>query len=123
MEKKLWTPGGTSILGGWGGLAPKFASEIFVGAPDFASKNIGEKYPKFCLWISDLTPKLGFFPQILRLVVTELPKFFMLFGELGQTLPQILPPNLMWGPSPPPRPPNMEVPPGYELIQMRIKIA
>ena len=31
-----------------GGLAPKFASEILVGATNFASKNIGDKYPKFC---------------------------------------------------------------------------
>ena len=30
------------------GLAPKFASEIRVGAPNFASRNIGDKYPKFC---------------------------------------------------------------------------
>ena len=42
-----------------------------------------------------MTPKLGFSSQLLRLVVTELPKFFLLFGELGRTLPQILPPNLM----------------------------
>ena len=38
---------------------------------------------------------------------------FPLFGELGWILPQILPLNLMSGPSPPPpppRPPNMEVP-------------
>ena len=43
-------PGGTSILGGWwgGGLAPKFASEIRVRAPSFVTKNIGEKYHKFC---------------------------------------------------------------------------
>ena len=31
-------PGGTSILGGRRGLAPKFVSEILVEAPDFASK-------------------------------------------------------------------------------------
>ena len=34
--------------GGGGGLAPKVASEIFVGAPNFASKNIGHEYPEFC---------------------------------------------------------------------------
>ena len=28
-----------------GGLAPKFASEIRVRAPNFALKNIGDKYP------------------------------------------------------------------------------
>ena len=31
-----------------GSLAPKFASEIHVGAPNFASKNIDDKYPKLC---------------------------------------------------------------------------
>ena len=31
-----------------GGLAPNFASEIHVGAPNIASKNIGDRYPKFC---------------------------------------------------------------------------
>ena len=30
----------------------------------------------------------------------KFPKFFLLFGELGRTLPQILPPSLMWGPTP-----------------------
>ena len=45
---QLTPPGGISILGGRGRLVPKFASEIRVGAPNFASKNIGDKYPKFC---------------------------------------------------------------------------
>ena len=40
--------GGTSILGSRGVLAPKFASEICVRAPNFASKKIYDKYPKFC---------------------------------------------------------------------------
>ena len=31
------------VGGGGGGLAPKFASEILVGAPNFASKNIDDK--------------------------------------------------------------------------------
>ena len=81
-----------------GGLAPKFASEILVGAPNifnFASKNIGDKNPKFCPLNFRYDPKIGIFPQLLRLVVTELPKSFLLFGELCRTLPQILPPNLM----------------------------
>ena len=78
-----------------GGLAPKFASEILVGAPNFASKNISDKYPKFCPLNFRYDPKIGTFSQLLRLVVTELPKLFLLFGELSRTLPQILPPNLM----------------------------
>ena len=80
--------------GGWG-LAPNFAFEILVGATNFASKNINDKYPKFCPLNFRYEPKIGTFSQLLRLVVTELPKFFHLFGELGRTLPQILPPNLM----------------------------
>ena len=88
-------PGGYFQIRRSGGLAPKFASEILVGAPNFASKNISDKYPKFCPLNLRYDPKVGTFPQLLRLVVTELPKFFLLFGELGRTLPQILPPNLM----------------------------
>ena len=78
-----------------GGLAPKFASEILVGAPNSVSKNISDKFPKFCPLNFRYDPKIGTFSQPLRLVVLELPKFFLLFGELGRTLPQILPPNLM----------------------------
>ena len=45
----IFTPrGGTSMLGGRRGLAPKFASEVRVRAPNFASKNNGDKYPKIC---------------------------------------------------------------------------
>ena len=76
-------------------MAPKFASEILVEAPNFASKNIGDKYPKFCPLNFRYDTKIGNFSQLLRLVVTELPKFFLLFGEIGWTLPQILLPNLM----------------------------
>ena len=43
---RLCSQGGTFIFGGRGGLAQKFASENFVGAPNFASKNKSDKYPK-----------------------------------------------------------------------------
>ena len=89
------SPGGYFHIRRSGGLAPNFASEILVGAPNFPSKNINDKYPKFCPLNFRYDPKLGLFPNFLRLVVTELPKFFLLVGELGWTLPQILPPNLM----------------------------
>ena len=56
--------GGTSTLGGRGGLAPKFASEILVGAPNFASKNIGDKCPKFCPTNFRFDPKIGIFSPI-----------------------------------------------------------
>ena len=95
------TPGGYFYIRRLGGLAPNFASEIFVEAPNFASKNINDKYPKFCPLNFRYDPKIGTFSQLLRLLVTELPRFFLLFCELGRTLPQILPPNLMWGPRPP----------------------
>ena len=54
----------------------------------------------FAFWISDMTP----FPNFWVLWWQNFPKFFHLFGELGRTLPQILPPNWMWSPSPPPPP-------------------
>ena len=75
--------GGTSILGGQGGLAPKFASKILVGAPNFASKILGEKYPEFCPLNFRFDPKIGIFPQLLHLVITEVPKFFLLLVNLA----------------------------------------
>ena len=53
--------GVTSILGGRVGLAPKFASEILVRAPNFASKNMSDKYPKFCSLNFIYDPKIGTF--------------------------------------------------------------
>ena len=94
ISREPTDPGGYFHIRRSGGLAPKFASENLVGAPNFASKNICDKYPKFCLLNLRYDPKLGTFYQLLRLVAAELPKFFLLFGELGRTLPQILPPNL-----------------------------
>ena len=89
------TPGGYFHIRRSGALASNFASEILVGAPNFASKNINDKYPTFCPLNIRYDPKIGTSSQFLRLVVTELPKFFFLVGELGRTLPQILPPSLM----------------------------
>ena len=50
--------GGTTISDSWGGLAPKFASEIRVRSPEFASKDIGDKYPKFCPFNFRYDPKI-----------------------------------------------------------------
>ena len=66
--------GRTSISGGREGLAPKLASEILVGAPNFAFKNLGDKCPKFCPLNFRFDPKIGIFPQLLLLVITEVPK-------------------------------------------------
>ena len=41
-------PRGDFYIRWLGGLATKFASEIRVRAPNFATKNIGEKYPTLC---------------------------------------------------------------------------
>ena len=49
----------TSILGGRGGLG--FASESLVGAPNFSSENIGDKYPKFCPLNFRFDPIIGIF--------------------------------------------------------------
>ena len=97
-------PGGHFHIRRSGGLAPNFASEILVGAPNFASKNINDKYPKFCPLNFRCDPKIGTFSQLVRLVVTKLPKFFLSFGEPGRTLP----------PHPPPPPTSLlgSTPPG-----------
>ena len=55
-------PGGYFHIRRSGGLAPKFASEILVGAPNFASKSIGDKYPKFFSLNFRFDPKIGIFP-------------------------------------------------------------
>ena len=51
-----------------GDLAPKFASEILAGAPNSASKNIGDKYPKFYPLNFKYDPEIGILPQLLHLV-------------------------------------------------------
>ena len=92
------------------GLAPKFVSEIRVRSPNFAaSENVGYNYSKFCLFcllnfrydskicVADSLNSYGrcilrILSQFLPLVVPELPKFFLLFGDL-------FPPNWRPGPS------------------------
>ena len=86
--------GGTSILGGRGAW-PQNLPLKFLLEP---LQNIGDKYPKFCPPNFRFDPKIGIFSQLSRLVITELPKFWWTWPDLAQ----ILPPNLMWGPSPRP---------------------
>ena len=71
-----------------GGLALNFASKILVGALNFASKNIGNKYPKFYPPNFTYDPKIRIFSQRLRLVVTELPKFFLYLVNLAEPYPK-----------------------------------
>ena len=75
----------TNPQGGWGYFHIKRSGGL---APNFASKNINDKYPKFCPLNFRYDPKIGTFSQLLRLVVTELPKFFLLVGELGLPCPK-----------------------------------
>ena len=81
-------PGGDFHIRRSGGSAPNFASEILVGAPNFVSKNINDKYPKFYPLNFRYDPKIETLSQLLRLAVKELPKFFLLFDELGQPCPK-----------------------------------
>ena len=95
------------------GLASKFTSEIRVGASNFPSKNIDDKYPKFCplnFRYNPNAPKIVILSQLLHLVVTQRPKFFLLFGEIAPNFASNLDIRSKL-PPPPPRPPNMEVPP------------
>ena len=59
-------------------MAPNFASEILVGAPNFASKNINDKYPKF------YPPNFRYDPKIGRY-------FFPTFASFGDRTSQIFP--------------------------------
>ena len=93
----LQCPGGCFYIRRSGGLAPKFAFEILVGSPSSASKDISDKYPKFCPLNFRYDPKIGTFPKLLRLVLTELSEFFLLFCLLNfrydpkiGTFPQLL---------------------------------
>ena len=44
---------------------------------------VAPQYHKFCPLDFRSDPKIGILSQLLHLVVTELPKLFLLFGELG----------------------------------------
>ena len=113
--------GGTSILGG-GGLASKFASEILVGDPNFASKNLGDKYPKFCPLNFRFDPKIGIFPQLLRLVIRSSQVFPLIWCrtwlDLSPNFASELDVRSKPPPPPPPRPPNMAVPPGLQVLSL-----
>ena len=56
--------GGYFHIGRLGSLAPTFASEIHGGAPNFASKNKGDKYPKFCPLNFRYDPRIGIPSQL-----------------------------------------------------------
>ena len=47
------------------------------------SSVVAPQYHKFCPLDFRSDPKIGILSQLLHLVVTELPKLFLLFGELG----------------------------------------
>ena len=66
----------------------KFKSFDEFNTPQTASNfrhllSCGTQYHEFCPLDSRSDPKIGILSQLLHLVVTELPKFFLLFGELG----------------------------------------
>ena len=83
VHNQWLSPGGYFHIRRSAGLALKFASEFRVEVPHFASKNVGNKYPKFCPLNFRHDRKIRIFFQLLHIVVTEIPKFFLLFGELG----------------------------------------
>ena len=115
--------GGTSISGGReGGLAPKFASESLVGAPYFASKNISDKYPKFCPLNSNFRydPKIGTSPNSCVLWWQNFLSFSSCLVNLAGPCPKFC--LQTWcevQAPPPPRPPYLEVPPWGSLFQTR----
>ena len=89
------SPGGTSILGGRGAWPQNLPLKFLLEPQILPPKYINDNYPKFYPLNFRYDPRMGTFSQLLRLVVTELPKFFLLFGKLGWTLSQSLPPNMM----------------------------
>ena len=90
LEKRgHWaTPGGYFHIRRSGGLTQKFACKIYVGTPNFAFKNISDKYPKFCPLNFRYDPKIGIFSQLLRLAVTELPSFSSYLVNLAELAPK-----------------------------------
>ena len=99
--------GGGGGRGAW--LHSKFAPEIRFRAPNFASKNKGDKQPKFCHLNFRYDPDIGILSQFFHLVVPELPKFF-LFGDLAPNFVSKLKAR-----SKAPRPRNIELSPGMNL--------
>ena len=72
-----------------GGLVPKFASEILVGAPNFASKNISDKYPIFCPLNFRYDPRAENFSQLLSLLSQNFPSFSSCVVNLARPCPKL----------------------------------
>ena len=89
------SPGGYFHIRRSGAWPQNLPLKLLLEPQTLPPKNINDNYPKFYPLNFRYDPRMGTFCQLLRLVVTELPKFFLLFGELGRNLPQSLPPNLM----------------------------
>ena len=104
---KGFTPGGTSLLGGRRGAWPQNLPLKLVSEPQILPpKILVARTPNFGFCYFRYDPKSGIPFQFLSLVVTELPKFFFLYGDLA--------PNFAFrfeARSKPPRPLYMEVPP------------
>ena len=93
-----------------GGLVPKFASEILVEAPNFASKNVSDKYPKFCPLNFRYDPKIGTFPNFCVWWWQNFPNFSSYLVNLAGPCPKFWlqtwcevqdPPTSLFGSSPP----------------------
>ena len=97
--------------GGGEGLAPKFASEIFIGAANFASKNISD-IPNFALWISDMTSRLGLFPNFCVLWWQNFPIFSSYLVKLAWPHHKFYLQTWCDVQAPPPGPPYLELPLG-----------
>ena len=87
------------------GLVPKFESEILVGAPNFASKNISDKYPKFCPLNFRYDPKIGIFHNFCVLLYQNFPSFPFYLVDLAGPCPKFCqaPSTSQYGSTPSPR--------------------
>ena len=111
-----------------GGLASKFASEIRVRAPNFASKNMGDKYPKLCpfsfRYNSKCSQNYDSF-QTFASCGNRISQGFLLIWwtwlDLDPNFTSKLDVRSNRPPPPPHRPPNMEVPLGLELCELLTK--
>ena len=83
------SPGGTSIVGGQGAWPQNLPLKFLLEPQILPPKNINDNYPKFYPMNFRYDPRMGTFSQRLRLVVTELPKFFLLLVNLAGPCPKV----------------------------------
>ena len=90
-----------------GGLGPKICLWNSCWSPKFCLQKYKWQIPKFCPLNFRYDPKIGTFSQLLRLVVTELPKFSSYMVNLAGPCPKFASELNVRSKNPPPPPTSL----------------